>query len=112
MQQTGVILYSLERLHSPKKNSKKSNLWTKDSIDAFVSAGDILANVGGLSISIKGGKTLVATILTCGASDGAIVAVLHQVVSGELVSTGFFSKSLNATQKIIPLLIGSCWVYF
>ena len=105
--QAGAILHPLERLLSPQKNSKKSIPWSEESIDAFESARHILANVTSLAFPIKGGET----ILTCDASDGAVGAALNQVVSGELTPIGFFSKSLNATQKIILLLIGNCWLY-
>ena len=40
--------------------------------------------------------------MTCDASDGAVGAARNQVVSGELTPIGFFSKSLNATQKNYP----------
>ena len=92
------MLHPLERLLSPQKNSKKSISWSEESIDAFESARHILANVTSLAFSIKGGET----ILTCDASDGAVGAALNQVVSGELTPIGFFSKSLNATQKNYP----------
>ena len=96
--QAGALLHPLERLLSPQKNSKKSIPWSEESIDAFESARHILANVTSLAFPIKGGET----ILTCDASDGAVGAALNQVVSGELTPIGFFSKSLNATQKNYP----------
>ena len=67
----------------------------EESIDASESARHILANVISLALPIKGGKT----ILTSDALNGAVGAALNQVVSGELAPFGFFSKSLNATQK-------------
>ena len=88
------MLHPLERLLSPQKNSK-SIPWSEESIDAFESARHILANVTSLAFPVKGGET----ILTYDASDGAVGAALNQVVSGELTPIGFFSKSLNATQK-------------
>ena len=91
-------MHPLERLLSPQKNSKKCIPWSEESIDAFESARHILANVTSLAFSIKGGETT----LTCDASDGAVGATLNQVVSGELTPIGFFSKSLNATQKNYP----------
>ena len=57
-----------------------------------------MANVTSLAFPIKGRET----ILTCDASDGAVGAALNQVVGGELTPIGFFSKSLNATQKNYP----------
>ena len=93
--QAGAILHPLERLLSPQKNSKKSIPWSEESIDAFESARLILANVTSLAFPVKGREI----ILTCDASDGAVGATLNQVVSGELTPIGFFSKSLNATQK-------------
>ena len=96
--QAGAILLALKRLLSPQKNSKKSIPWSEESIDAFESARHILANVTSLAFPIKGGET----ILTWDASDGAVVAALNQAVRGELTPIGFFSKSLNATQKNYP----------
>lgn len=78
-----------------KKNDKTTLKWTEQTKDAFEKCKQQLANATLLAHPHHDA----ALILQVDASDTAVGAVLHQLVSNELQPLGFYSKSLSETQR-------------
>ena len=91
----GKILVPLERVLSPKKGSRESISWNSEMECAFNTTKEILAEITSLAFPVKGAETFISV----DASDVGVGGSLNQVIDGEVKPLGFFSRTLNKTQR-------------
>ena len=91
----GKILAPLERVLSPEKGSRESISWNSEMECAYNTTKEILAEITSLAFPVKGAETYISV----DASDVGVGGSLNQVIDGEVKPLGFFSRTLNKTQR-------------